>query len=170
MRAGTQRTTEQGSVVALGPNAPARSAGRVASTLVGTVLLTLALALTLTACPTVFPSEADDSRLVRFAVKVPYRGTYPRDPDPQVLTVRDADARALRVTSPVSTSDFGTFVIDTEFEVDGDARYEHCLLEPLVVTDVGSGEAVAEVPAGTCLSEGTTSEATLVGEDHQPPG
>jgi hypothetical protein len=159
-------------VVAVGGSTPARPAGRIASMLVGTALgtLILALTLTLTACPTVFPSEADDSRLVRFAVKVPYRGTYPRDPDPQRLTVGAADTGALRVISPVSTSDFGTFVIDTEIEIDGDARYEHCLLEPLVVTDVGSGEAVAELPAGTCLREGTTSEAPLIGQGDKPSG
>jgi hypothetical protein len=157
-------------VVAVGDSVPVRPAGRVASTLVGTVLGTLTLALTLTACPTVFPSEADDSRLVRIAVRVPYPGTYPRDPDPQMLTVSDADTGALRVTNPVSTADFGTFVIDTEIEVDGDERYEHCLLEPLVITDLGPGGAVAEVPAGTCLREGTTSEATLIGEGHKPSG
>lgn len=108
----------------------------------------------LTGCP----HEADDGRAVRFTVKLAYTGTFPREPDAQVLTVGRADVEALGVVDPTVRAEFGSFTVRTTTEAEGDARFEHCLADPIVITDADTGAAVRTIPPGTCLTERTPLE------------
>ncbi len=120
--------------------------GKAAMLAVGAALAVVLLA----GCP----READDGRAVSFSIVVTYDGTFPREPDPQRLTVGAADVEALGVTNPVVVDDFGSFTIRTSTVAEGDARFSHCLEDPIVITDGDTGEVVHTVPAGTCLTEG----------------
>ena len=111
-----------------------------------------AAVLLVTGCPT----EADDSREIVFVIHVAYRGAFPREPNPQRLALGPVDARALGVSKPTVIDDFGSFRIATSTAVEGDAKFTYCIADPIVITDAGTGREDQAVPAGTCLTEGTT--------------
>lgn len=97
--------------------------------------------------------EADDTREVDFLIRLEPTEKYPRDANPQILTLGPADAEALGMESPTVRHDFGTFAIHTKIEASGDPAFAHCLIEPIVISDADTGETVQTIDTGTCLEE-----------------
>lgn len=68
------------------------------------------------------------------------------------LVLSDADVEAMGPPSSTVADRYGVILLRTSYTRTDDVDYEHCLVEPATITQVSSGEEVASLPAGTCLS------------------
>lgn len=109
----------------------------------------VAMALGLSGCGYLGDPAFDEPRpaVIGIEIEIPERVETTFE-----IQVSDVDANAMGLQRTTISDDFGTFLLRTSHTETTSMSYEHCLIEPLTVTRIRSGDEVATVPAGTCLS------------------